>query len=116
MIWGCMAAAGVGNFRFVEGSLDLNYQLLKIYINAIPNSDGTPSLLNDFIEACDGLIISYSNNNNNEQNKFLFRTIKNKLKGQSQINISTRLEVETWSEIKQILIRTLGDPRDIDTI
>lgn len=85
-----------------------NYQLLNMYIDAIPNLHGTPSLLNDFIDACDLLITSYSSNNNENQNKFLFGTNKNKLKGQAQVNISTRSEIESLN-IKQILIRTFGD-------
>lgn len=42
------------------------------------------------------------------------RAIKNKLRGQAQMNVSTRLEIQNWSEIKQILTQTLCDPRDIE--
>lgn len=73
----------------------VNHQLLKMFIDVIPNFDGTHPLLNYFIDACDGLINNYGNCESEMQNKFLIRAIKNKLKGQVQINISTRLENDT---------------------
>lgn len=94
----------------------VNHQLLKMFIDVIPNFDGTPSLLNDFIDACDELIDNYGNSESDVQNKFLIRAIKHKLRVQAQVNTSTRLEIGTRPEIKETLTLTFGDPRDLDTL
>lgn len=87
-----------------------------MFIDVIPNFDGTPSLLNDFIDACEELIHNYGHSESDVQNKFLTRAIKNKLKFQAQVNIATRLEINTWTEIEENLTLTFGDPRDLDTL
>lgn len=51
-----------------------------MFIDVIPNFDGTPSLLND---ACEEIINNYGSSEGKIQNKFLVRAIKNILRSSS---------------------------------
>ncbi|KAJ8979844.1 hypothetical protein NQ317_007609 [Molorchus minor] len=99
------------NFRIMSN--EVNYQLLKMYIDIIPKFDGTPSFLNDFINSSQELYNSFNDPSNAAQSLFLVRAIKSKLTGQAQIISSSRLELNSWPEIKNLLLENFGDPRDL---
>lgn len=60
---------------------NVNYQLLRLYIDSIQNVDGNPYTLTIFISSCDNLIQNFYDNNNAQLNSFLLRAIKSKLTG-----------------------------------
>ncbi|XP_057671275.1 uncharacterized protein LOC130903024 [Diorhabda carinulata] len=93
-----------------------NYQLLKLYLDSIPNFDGNPHTLNIFIGNCESFISAFASNSDNALNTFLYRAIIGKLTGRAQILIGSRTELKTWDEIKQALNLSFGDQRDIDCL
>lgn len=86
------------------------YQLRELFM-LIPEYDGDQILLNAFINSCD---IAFSIAV--DQQEFLLTVhIKNKLKGKASQLINCR-NVETWRDIKQLLIVHFGDSRDLNSL
>ena len=90
--------------------------LFQMYVNIIPKFDSTATLLNDFITAYDELVTNYGTAVSEVQKQFVIRVIRNKLYRQAQIHILARLDLKTWSDIKSVLIKAFGDPRDLLTL
>lgn len=77
----------------------------------IPTFDGTKSLLNDFIEAC-----NFADDNVIEGKKdVLVFLIKAKLTGQAKTFISSR-NLKTWAQIRPLLVGQFGDCRDTEAL
>lgn len=96
----------------------INYQLLRLYIEHIPNFSGDSHILGIFIESCDTLIRTYTNrsNPNDPVNTFLLKAIIGKLTGRALVLIGSRTELTTWQEIKNVLNLTFGDNRNLDCL
>lgn len=94
-----------------------NYQLLRMYIDAIRPFDGNVFALNDFVTACDALESSYAKPNdtpdNINLNNFLLQSIKSKLHGQALTIIGCRFDLNSWADIRKTLVNHFSDPRSI---
>jgi hypothetical protein len=71
-----------------------NYQLLKLYVDTIPNYNGDPNTLEIFINACDNLFTNFGNNQ--DLQSYLIRAIISKLTDQALILIGTKTELRNW--------------------
>lgn len=66
------------------------YQLLKLYVDTIPNYNGNPTTLEIFIFSCNYLFSAYGNFNDPLLNNYLIRVVIGKLIDQVQSLIATR--------------------------
>lgn len=100
-----------------ETNLDLQTEkmteLKPMHLDAVPNYDGDPATLSNFISACD-YILTFANRTNASDpiNNFLLRTILSKLIGRAAILIGNRDDAVSWPRIKELLIQFFGDQRD----
>ncbi|XP_072395211.1 uncharacterized protein [Diabrotica undecimpunctata] len=81
-------------------------QLKKEYLDMIPDFHGENTLLPGFVEICEKLI---------NKSKYLISSILAKVKGEAAINISTCV-VRTCQDLKDALLNTYADKRDIYTL
>lgn len=98
---------------------EINYQLLKLYIDSIPEFSGNENnILEVFIDHCDSLIRIYENrtNVNDPINSFLIRAIISKLKGTALMLIGSRPEIRQWVDLKSLLRLSFGDQRSLDCL
>ncbi|CAH1977945.1 unnamed protein product [Acanthoscelides obtectus] len=93
----------------------VNYQLLRLYIDTIPNFNGDNSTLAIFLEHCDHLINTYTNLNNSSDplNGFLIRAIVSKLTGNALALVGSRPEIRNWKDLKILLRLSFGDQRNL---
>ena len=91
-----------------------NLQALKMFVDIIPNFNGNSAQLTKFINLCDDLISTFSIPNNTTRQKYLIAAISSKLVGQAQTALNNRLEINTWEQIKDLLNKSFGDPRDLE--
>lgn len=96
----------------------LNYQLLRLYIDTIPNFNGDSSTLEVFLEHCEFLINTYQNVQNiaDPINSFLIRAAISKLSGDALILVGSRPEIREWDQLKDLLRLTFGDQRNLDCL
>lgn len=95
----------------------VNYQLLRLYIDTIPQFDGNPNTLGIFIENCESLIHNFATNpNDTTLNSFILRAIISKLCGRALSLIGSRIELTKWSDIRNALKLSFGDQRNIDCL
>lgn len=96
----------------------INYSLLKLYVDIIPNFNGDPHTLEVFLEHCDYLITTYKNseNPNDPLNGFLTRAIIGKLTGNALMLVGSRPEIRDWSDLKALLRLSFGDNRNLDCL
>lgn len=96
----------------------INYQLLKYQSDNIPLFDGNPRLLNRFITAVENLLTAFCNRKdpNDTINICLFDTILNKLTGRAADLVSSRIELNSWTLIKEVLTNSFADQRSIDCL
>lgn len=94
----------------------INYQLLRLYIDTIPNYDGNPHTLGIFTDNCENLIATFFYPNNQTINNFILRAIIGKLVGRALSLIGSRTELRTWEEIKSSLNLSFGDQRNLDCL
>lgn len=101
-----------------QQNLPINNQLLRMFVDTIPQYSGDQHTLEIFIDSCTYLIDTYTNfqNPNDPINTFLTRAIIGKLTDRAQRLIGTRTELRTWEEIKNALRLTFGDNRNIDCL
>lgn len=96
----------------------VNYQLLRYQSDNIPLFDGNPRLLNRFIIAIENLLKAFYNRTdpNDTINVCLFDTILSKLTGRAADLITSRIELNSWNLIKEVLINSFSDQRSIDCL
>ena len=94
---------------------DINYQLLRLHIDIIPTYYGDTHTLGIFIESCESLIREFGNKSTS-LDTFLLRAIIGKLTGRALTLIGSRIELQTWTEIKEVLNLCFGDQRNIDCL
>lgn len=75
---------------------------LKLYLDIIPTFDGNTFALNPFLAACDALHSKFGNTEADRE--FIIHAIISKLKGNAQIRICSRSELNTWPLVKAKLI------------
>lgn len=86
------------------------------YLEMVPNFDGNQALLTEFITNGEELINSFYNPRaDNFQNKYVLKCLKNKIKGQAAVNIAS-FNIQTWLDLKNALIATYSDKRDLQTL
>ena len=83
---------------------------VKMELETIPSYSGSSCHLNDFITACEDKILEY-NGINEMQARNLLRLIIQKLQGEAYDLITSNL-VNTWLEIKNLLIQNFADRRN----
>jgi hypothetical protein len=91
-----------------------NYQLLKLYVDTIPNYNGDPNTLEIFINACDNLFTNFGNNQ--DLQSYLIRAIISKLTDRALILIGTKTELKNWPLVKNALRLSFGDQRNLDCL
>lgn len=96
----------------------INYQLLKLYIDTIPNFSGESSTIEIFFEHCESLLTTYANIRNpaDPLNGFLIRAIISKFSGNALVLVGSRPEITDWNELKELLRLTFGDQRNLDCL
>lgn len=87
-----------------------NYQELRLFLDIIPKFNGEPCELNNFIAACDEAFDQYENSTPIVK-KIIFRAIISKLQGKALTLISSRIELNTWDKVKNILKLSFTDQR-----
>lgn len=85
----------------------------KACIDALPNYNGDPATLGIFLSASEHFLLTFHNENNQQNNEWLLRIIINKLQGRALTLIGSREEATSWNAIKQLLITYFGDQRNI---
>lgn len=83
------------------------------YLKCIPQFDGNPNDLNQFLSVCDSLIINFYDrvNPNNFHNVYLLQSIISKLVGSARTVVNIQ-NVDTWDQLKSVLRRNFADQRD----
>lgn len=95
----------------------VNYQLLRLYVDTIPNFDGNPHTLSIFINNCTSLINTFYRPEDEILNNFIVRAIIGKLTGRALSLIGSRInELNTWQDIKNALELSFGDQRNLDCL
>lgn len=96
---------------------EVNYSLLRLFVDTIPTYNGDGNTLEIFIEHCDSLISNFGNENPDDNfNSFLLRAIISKLVGNALILAGSRPEVRKWDDLKALLRLTFGDQRNLDCL
>src|ERR1700712_404073 len=95
---------------------NLNLQMLRMYIDVLPNFSGTTEHLNNFVNSCDFVFDLYANINDVILQNYLIKAIQNKLTNRAQILIGSRIELNTWPLIKAALRDCFGDKRDLQCL
>lgn len=97
---------------------EINYQLLRLYVDAIPNYDGNPHTLSIFLDSCENLISTFADTVNlaSPINNYLLRAIIGKLTGRALALVGCRTELRAWKDIKEALNLSFSDQRDIDCL
>ncbi|XP_050313687.1 GATA zinc finger domain-containing protein 14-like [Anthonomus grandis grandis] len=100
-----------------NNNTNVNYSLLKLYVDTIPNFDGNPHTLAVFINNCTSLINNFYKEGDDIHNNFISRAIIGKLTGRALTLIGSRVnELETWENIKSALELSFGDQRNLDCL
>lgn len=94
----------------------VNYTLLKLFIDTIPLYDGNSITLNSFLSAGDFLFSTYGQPNDNVLRNYLLRTIRMKLTDNPQILVGSRNELDTWNKLKTALSDCFGDRRNLECL
>lgn len=95
----------------------VNYQLLRLYIDTIPQYNGDPHTLTIFINNCTSLINNFYREGDEAHNNFIVRAIIGKLSGRALSLIGSRIhELNTWNDIKTALELSFGDQRNLDCL
>nr|CAI5820952.1 unnamed protein product [Callosobruchus analis] len=96
----------------------VNYQLLRQYIDTIPNFNGDSNTLEIFLEHCDHVIRTYTNSNNQNHplKSFLIRAVVGKLTGNALALVGSRPEISNWNDLKSLLRLSFGDQRNLDCL
>lgn len=98
----------------IEIMSEINYSEVRLFLDIIPCFNGEPCELNNFLAACDDVVLHYATNQT--LTKLIFRAILGKLKGKALIIISSRTELNTWTEVRFILKQTFTDQRSFNCL
>lgn len=85
------------------------------YLRSIPEFNGNTARLSEFIRSGDLIHNTFGNIENEFLRKYLLSATINKLTGHAAVVTSGR-EIETWNELKEILIRSFADQRDENSL
>ncbi|QBP37035.1 putative gag protein [Lampyris noctiluca errantivirus 1] len=88
-------------------------ELKEFHVRLIPEFNGNPKLLANFIDVCDKLINTFYDaaNPQNFQNEFLILSIRNKITGHAAEQLAGII-IKTWVDVKHALINSYEDKRD----
>lgn len=78
-------------------------------VKIIPVFDGDSRLLPLFIKKCEYILQTFQGGN--LQNEYLFHVITSRLSGEAAKLVGEREQIQTWSDLKQLLSQHFGDPR-----
>lgn len=84
--------------------------------SVIPAFDGNEKLLNFFIKKCEYVIKCYKHESNPAQDLYVYHVVSSKLTGKAAQLLSERQDIESWTELKSVLIQHFGDPRSEECI
>lgn len=92
-------------------------ELKMDHLRMVPDFGGEVELLSEFIKISESLVNHFYNTDNVDdfQNIFLMNSLKQKIKGEARINLST-YNINNWQELKQALLSTYEDKRDCYTL
>ncbi|CAH2001487.1 unnamed protein product [Acanthoscelides obtectus] len=96
---------------FPENSL----QMLRMFVDTIPNFDGNFNTLPSFISSCDYLFDTF-NTSEETIKRYLLRVVQTKLVGRAQLLVGCRTELNSWSLIKNALEQCFGDNRSLECL
>lgn len=100
-----------------QAQQQVNYNLLRLYIDTIPVFNGDAHTLEVFLEHCEHLLVTYKNPNEQDPiNGFLIRAIIGKLSGNALMLIGSRPEIRDWNSLKNLLRLSFGDNRNLDCL
>lgn len=85
-------------------------EMLKL----IPQFDGDRRQLNLYIRKSEYIIARFRGNEN--QNQYVMHAVTSRLSGDASALISERNDIDTWNELKTLLIQHFGDPRSEECI
>lgn len=91
--------------------------LKREYLDMLPEFHGQQELLPRFIEIAEKLVNKFYNalDTSDFQNEYLMASIFSKIKGEAAINISSSI-ITCWKDLKEALLNTYADKRDIYTL
>lgn len=95
---------------------NINYTMLKMFIDTIHPYNGDSNILMSFLSAGDFLFTTYDQGNDNILKQYLLRTIRMKLIDRAQILVGCRLELQSWDQIKIALYDCFGDKRNLECL
>lgn len=95
---------------------EINYSMLRLYVDTIPQFSGESSTLSSFISAADIIFATYFREGDEMINNYLIRVIQAKLVGRAQVLVGSRMELNTWNLIKDALTQCFGDQRNIECL
>lgn len=85
----------------------------KAFLYVIPTFDGSHTKLQTFCKLCNELISIFNIPERPDRMVYLLAGILFKITGHAEIILNQRLEIQTWSQIKNLLHQNLGDCRDL---
>lgn len=96
---------------------NVNFQLLRLYVDTIPTYDGNPHTLSIFLDNCINFVNTFYKENDQVINNFLTRAIIGKLVGRALSLVGTRSqELKSWLDLKNALQSNFGDQRNLDSL
>lgn len=94
---------------------ETNFQQLRLFLDTIPTFNGDPCELNNFLAVCNETFVTFQNENESIK-KLIFRGIIGKLKGKALTLISSRLELDTWEKVREVLRVSFSDQRSFNCL
>lgn len=83
----------------------------KDILSIVPKFDGDGSLLNSFIRKSEYVLRSFTRVNQPSQDIYNFHAISSRLCGKAACLLSERDDINTWIDLKNLLVQHFGDPR-----
>lgn len=93
----------------------INLQLLELYVVFIIGYDGNPHTLNIFVNSVDNLATLFTSTDCFFEN-YLERAILGKLGDRALTLIGARNELKTCNAIKECLLLSFGDQRNLECL
>lgn len=94
----------------------VNYQLLRLHLDSIIPYDGNPHTLGIFLDNCNNFINTFITESDDSLNRFIIRALLGKLTGRALLLVGSRTEFKTWAHIRDALIVSFGDQRNVDCL